>query len=422
MNRSSFRYAVCALAACTAAPAFGLTLAEYQFGVPGTPTLNATSSADGVTAGAATNNTLSQLITNTLGYATQPVIQTNPANNANTGGGSVLDRVNRAFDNGDFFSLSLTADEPDQIIRITGISLDVGRGGTGSDRGYGIRSSVTGTTSLGSTGGSNGNPITTRPNFFSASHDTSNLLVVSQPGGSIDLSFSVATDGSGQSIEWDNIVVQGNVVKELVRYNFDTTQSNVASNVAPTSVVNGIRNDSSLNMNRAGTGLNTFEVSNQTPAYATLPTLRVTSAASTTLADAITNDSYFDFSIAPDGAHSLSLDSFIFDAGRGGSSTERGWALFSSLDGFTDALGLDETIDGQRPNFTTYLVDLTDSAFQGLTDEVTFRMYVFANSNGSSIEFDNMRFLGNLTPVPEPTSIVLIGLAGAALLRRRRHA
>ncbi len=422
MNRSLYRHAACALALFTAAPAFGLTLAQYDFGTVGTPTLNAAFSAEGITAGAITNNILATFNpTSVHGYASEPVLQTNPASNANTGGGTVLVRTDRAFTNGDFFSLTLTADEPDQIIRITSISLDVARGGGASDRGYGIRSSVTGATSLGSNGGPNNTPITTRPNFFAASHDTGNLLVLSQPGGTIDLSFSVATDGSGQSMEWDNIVIQGNLVKELVRYNFDTLQPSVASDIAPTSVIAGIRNDDSLNINRAGPGLNTFHVSEETPVYATQPVLRVTST-STTLEAALANDSYFDFSIASNSDYALSLDSFIFDAARGGGSLDRGWALYSSIDGFADPLALDESIDTQRPNFTTYLVDLTADAFQGLTGEVTFRMYVFTTSNTSSIEFDNMRFLGNLTPVPEPASLALIGLAGAALLRRRRHA
>ncbi|MDY0170996.1 MAG: autotransporter-associated beta strand repeat-containing protein [Thermoguttaceae bacterium] len=126
--------------------------------------------------------------------------------------------------------------------------------------------------------------------------------------------------------------------------------------------------------------------------YPTDPGLRVLDiTASGTVQDAIDKNMYFEFGFhIDDSAYSDILHGAIvsFDVGRGGSGT-RGVGLASSVDNFSTLL-LSDDVPTTRPIFTHYSTALTGSMFQGLSGDVTFRMYVYSPSAGSSLEFDNI--------------------------------
>ena len=63
--------------------------------------------------------------------------------------------------------------------------------------------------------------------------------------------------------------------------------------------------------------------------------------------------------------------------------------------------------------------DLTGAAFQGLTGTQTFAIRLY-NNQARDFGMDNIILNGDVVPVPEPSSFLLTGLAGLALLRRRR--
>jgi hypothetical protein len=83
-----------------------------------------------------------------------------------------------------------------------------------------------------------------------------------------------------------------------------------------------------------------------------------------------------------------------FDAARGGGAMPRGWALLSSVDGFANPIDTQEAMS-QRPDLTSYKVDLSGPTFQGLTT-VTFRMYVYVPGGGQSLEFSNVTLNGKV--------------------------
>jgi hypothetical protein len=72
-----------------------------------------------------------------------------------------------------------------------------------------------------------------------------------------------------------------------------------------------------------------------------------------------------------------------------------------------------------RPAVQLADVDLTGAQYQGLTGIVTFNWYAGGEGSGD-IDFDTPVINGTVSPIPEPSSTLLIGLAGLATLIRRR--
>lgn len=161
-------------------------------------------------------------------------------------------------------------------------------------------------------------------------------------------------------------------------------------------------------------------------AYPDPPALRV-GPNSTTEAQALANDSFFEFTVEAVDDLALYLDELTFGAARGGGGTPRGWFLYSSVDGFNlgDAIASALNVPTVRPTLTPYAVDLSDNRFQSLTDPITFRFYVATPSSGSTLEFDDIILTGAVgaATVPEPSTLALalLGLMAWGFCGRRRR-
>jgi len=127
-----------------------------------------------------------------------------------------------------------------------------------------------------------------------------------------------------------------------------------------------------------------------TLAYASDPILVANPPASTTSAAlAITNGSYFFITITPTSGNSISLTTLTFNIARGGASTPRGYDVRSSVDSFAASLGTADVATA-RTTWTNVSIDLSAAGFQNVTGSITFNIYLYAPSEGNSLDIDDV--------------------------------
>ena len=117
--------------------------------------------------------------------------------------------------------------------------------------------------------------------------------------------------------------------------------------------------------------------------------------AATTIALAITNDSYFQITITPGNLEKLSFTNLTFTAARGGSGTPRGYGVRSSINNYASSLGAADLATA-RTTWTSITIDLSAAAFQNLTAPITFRFYWYSTSHTAGVDFDTIVFNGSI--------------------------
>ena len=144
-----------------------------------------------------------------------------------------------------------------------------------------------------------------------------------------------------------------------------------------------------------------------------------------TLAEAISGNSYIEFTITPTNGYSFSVTSFsfIWDFS---STGPKSVALFSSIDSYSTSLG--SVVDMTTSTSTVRAISIS-----GITNQVTavtFRLYGYsATAAAGTGGFDttsanttpNVSLSGSVALVPEPSSLALLGIGGAFVLYRKRR-
>lgn len=115
--------------------------------------------------------------------------------------------------------------------------------------------------------------------------------------------------------------------------------------------------------------------------------------ASPDLAAARLNDQFFEFSLASDSGLGFAPQTLSFEATRGGASGPRGWALFSSLDGFTSPLASAD-VDALQPGLASYAVPFAELPLSA--EEIVFRLYAYSPGEGQGLFFDEITLEGLL--------------------------
>lgn len=200
----------------------------------------------------------------------------------------------------------------------------------------------------------------------------------------------------------------------LVKYPFDN-DGDGSNGFAYTTFDAGVLASSVVSQ---GSGLGEYSVGTDSWSGSTqvLKTGPGTTVADATAADAFTNDWYFQFTLTPNA--SMDIRSIQADWSRGGTTAVRGWFVRSSLDSYATDLYSNQTPVSTPTGLQNASFDI--AGFTGLTAPVDFRFYIYTDSTGRYMDFQNVTF--STVAVPEPSSLLLLsaGFAGLMTCWRRR--
>ena len=168
-----------------------------------------------------------------------------------------------------------------------------------------------------------------------------------------------------------------------------------------------------------------------------------TSAYSTTAADAVANDRYFEFTVTPAAGNQVTLTTLSFNYGavtstgalpQAGAPITPMFQVRSSVDNFSTSIGettafvFGQSTSDVSKSFSVGLSSL--GGFSQLTAATTFRIYGYFGTGtpgyGDSLRLDNVNLTGAVAAVPEPSGAALgagaLALFGSvAGLRRRKQ-
>lgn len=182
----------------------------------------------------------------------------------------------------------------------------------------------------------------------------------------------------------NNRPVQSIVAVTLLGYNF-------TSNLSPSTTGVGV-SGSAMAGNAALTAFATAS-----PGYATDPIVEANPpSTATTKALAVTNNSYFSFTISPSSGKKIGFTQMTFSAARINANTPTGYAVRSSIDNFAADIKTADLTTAQT-TFATITVDLSAGQYQSLTTPVTFRIYVYAPAITDGADFDTFVLSGFVT-------------------------
>lgn len=230
---------------------------------------------------------------------------------------------------------------------------------------------------------------------------------------------------AGLSIAAVGLMASANLsAQTIVQYDFNTNLSATTADANLT--VGDITVGSGLDTaGRSGSSNSLFARASETDA-----------ANQISLANAITSNDYFSFTVDVDSGFEMDLTSLAFDLGytRNGGFEGKQFRTYvlTDIDGFTAAnnLGFDTVdvdINGgslQYPNGTA-TISLAGAQFQGITSSTEFRLYISDNTGSADYihRIDNVTLNGAVSAIPEPGTFALLGglfALGSVMLRRRR--
>lgn len=132
------------------------------------------------------------------------------------------------------------------------------------------------------------------------------------------------------------------------------------------------------------------------------------------------DDDYYVLTITPDAGWSIDFTSFSFDINKisGGANVDA--RLYSSIGGFTAGQELG-TFSASATN-SWYSPSFDISSLPSVSTATEFRLYLLTTGTfgANQIKLDNLQIEGTPGQIPEPASMVMLGLGLLGLITRRR--
>ena len=153
-------------------------------------------------------------------------------------------------------------------------------------------------------------------------------------------------------------------------------------------------------------------------------------ATTTSEAGAVAAGDFHEFTVTPDAEFIMNLESLEFKqaatSAAGGGDWSSSLFVRSSVDSFAANVGAISTVDSvtNAAAGTDVALDLSDVAFQGITDPVTFRLYLYESGGSAAQEFhrlDDVVLNGTVVPEPSTLALAALGLLGITVCGRRRR-
>ncbi len=189
-----------------------------------------------------------------------------------------------------------------------------------------------------------------------------------------------------------------NETVSLAAFSFTNLAASTSATPPPTAVDASV----SITSITPGVGLNPIEVFT-TGGYSTGNVIRVSTAATSTPGNTVGNQAYFAFTVSPTGTDPIDLVKLELKGARGGTSTVRGFLIRTSIDNYATDLVPATDLVNARPTWNSFSYDLNDLPV--INGPVTFRIYIYNNVNGGTLEFDDIIVTGSRAPlVIEPVS------------------